>query len=306
MSAVPASSRRLRLGIIGLSPGNGHPYSWSGILNGYDPEAMAACPFPAIPEYLLASPPEARLDEGAEVTHVWTQDESVSRRIAAASRIGEVVLRMEDMLGEVDAVLLARDDAENHLSMARPFLEAGLPIFIDKPLALDSQTARAIYALERHPGQIFTCTGLRFAREFNPPEAEIRALGDLRLVEGISVKDWEKYSVHCIEPALMLAGFPGMPSGWERIAKGTARGLRIEWPSGLEGRFLCSGVPEGEIALRLVGTRGEWRAAFGDTLHAFSASLRAFLAAVRDPARSIPMEHAMITVRLIELGRTDV
>ncbi len=34
------------LGIIGMSPGNGHPYSWAAIFNGYNKEKMAKCPFP--------------------------------------------------------------------------------------------------------------------------------------------------------------------------------------------------------------------------------------------------------------------
>ena len=31
----------LRLGVLGFSPGNGHPYSFSAIVNGYDDEAFA-------------------------------------------------------------------------------------------------------------------------------------------------------------------------------------------------------------------------------------------------------------------------
>ena len=42
----------LKLGIIGLSEGNGHPYSWSAIFNGYDSTAMEECGFQAIPRYL--------------------------------------------------------------------------------------------------------------------------------------------------------------------------------------------------------------------------------------------------------------
>ena len=42
----------LKFGVIGMSEGNGHPYSWSAIFNGYDADAMRDCPFPAIPEYL--------------------------------------------------------------------------------------------------------------------------------------------------------------------------------------------------------------------------------------------------------------
>ena len=47
-----STEETLKLGIIGLSSDNGHPYSWSAIFNGYDPEEMARCPFPGIPEYL--------------------------------------------------------------------------------------------------------------------------------------------------------------------------------------------------------------------------------------------------------------
>ena len=129
------SDKKLRLGILGLSPGNGHPYSWSAIFNGYNRAEMAKCPFPAIPEYLVEQKfPDNFLVNSGEVTHIWTQDPGVSAQVAAAANIKNVVLHPQEMLGEVDAILLARDDAENHVAMAKPFLEAGLPIFIDKPL----------------------------------------------------------------------------------------------------------------------------------------------------------------------------
>ena len=41
-----------KLGIIGISDGNGHPYSWSAIINGYEPAKMENCGFPVIPRYL--------------------------------------------------------------------------------------------------------------------------------------------------------------------------------------------------------------------------------------------------------------
>ena len=30
----------LKFGIVGLNAGNGHPYSFSAVFNGYDPEAL--------------------------------------------------------------------------------------------------------------------------------------------------------------------------------------------------------------------------------------------------------------------------
>ena len=47
-----SSSSRLKIGIIGYSEGNGHPYSWSAIFNGYNRVLMESCGFTVIPRYL--------------------------------------------------------------------------------------------------------------------------------------------------------------------------------------------------------------------------------------------------------------
>ena len=47
----------IRLAMLGMVEGNGHPYSWSAIFNGYDRAAMAKCPYPTIPDYLNKEPP---------------------------------------------------------------------------------------------------------------------------------------------------------------------------------------------------------------------------------------------------------
>src|SRR5574337_209542 len=199
----------LRLGIIGMSEGNGHPYSWSAIFNGYEPTAMTSCPFPAIPEYLARQRfPEDAIAE-AKVTHVWTQARAVSEHIAHTSRIDNVVDSYTDMIGEVDAVLLARDDAELHYEMSAPFLRAGLPVYIDKPLATTVAEARRIYSLEQYPGQIFTCSALRYSRDLClTPDARER-IGDIVYVHAVVMKAWERYAVHIIEPVLQLLGCQG-------------------------------------------------------------------------------------------------
>ena len=110
----------LQLGMMGMSPGNGHPYSWSAIINGdYDEKAMANCGYAGIPVYLAANRDTLGI-EGAQVTHVWTQDQTISMHIAAASKIDTIVAHPEDMIGKVDAVLLARDDPENYLNPSAP------------------------------------------------------------------------------------------------------------------------------------------------------------------------------------------
>ncbi len=78
-----------------MSEGNGHPYSWSAIINGdFDRTAMDKCGFAGIPLYLEANSDTLGID-GAQVTHIWTQERKISEHIAVASGIGKVVDREE-------------------------------------------------------------------------------------------------------------------------------------------------------------------------------------------------------------------
>src|SRR5690606_17073704 len=199
--------RKLNLGIIGISEGNGHPYSWAAIFNGYDQNEMLNCPYPVIPEYLSEQNyPQDFLGHLANVTHIWTQNAEESHKIAKSAKIPYIVDKMEDMIGYIDAVLLARDDAENHLELSKSFLQAGIPIFIDKPLAFDLETAREILNQQTFEGQIFTCSSLRYSNDLLLSKEQAKLLGDISFIEAKVPKSWEKYAIHVIEP--IIAGNP--------------------------------------------------------------------------------------------------
>ena len=90
--------KHIKLGIIGLSEGNGHPYSWSAIFNGYNPEFMRNCPFPIIPHYLSKQKfPEDAIHKG-QVTHVWTQNRKISENIAKACNIENIANKYTDFI----------------------------------------------------------------------------------------------------------------------------------------------------------------------------------------------------------------
>lgn len=293
--------QRLRFGILGVSPGNGHPYSWSAIFNGYEPAAMADCPFPAIPEYLShRSFPDDAIPH-ASVTHIWTQDRQASEHIAAATRISTVVDDPASMIGKVDAILLARDDADTHYSLAAPFLDAKLPIYIDKPLALSTVEANRLYSRQNRPGQIFTCSALAYASEFALRPHQRAILGDLRFVEAVTIKDWNKYAVHVIEPLLRLVNDEGDITRMTASGRNVRR-LNLAWSSGLEGCITALGSPIGHIAIRLYGTSGWREMVFRDTFTAFRAALRDFtdIVAGRKPPQN--PHDALKAIRLIEAG----
>ena len=192
-----------KLGIIGLSHDNGHPYSWSAIVNGYDQEKMANCPWPKIFKYLQANDPEARGIEEARVTHVWTQDREISEAVAGASLIENVVDEMTDLIGQVDGVILARDDGENHLKMAKPFIEADVPLFIDKPLTDNAADLAGFVKYYEAGKPIMSCSGVKYAQNLIALKSR---LGRVLTANAVTPKAWSTYGIHLLEGVCAVMG----------------------------------------------------------------------------------------------------
>jgi predicted dehydrogenase len=191
----------LRLAMLGMILGNGHPWSWSAIINGYDPAAMAACPYAGIQNYLGSQGAEGMGIPGAQVTHIWTDNPAEAPAVALAAKIPHVVASPEDVIGEVDAVIIATDDGEDHVRRARPFVEAGLPVFVDKPLAVTVEELRTFVGWRRDGARILSSSGMRYA-----PEIEIFRDGYWHWLTGVTCKTWERYGIHILEPLSAVLG----------------------------------------------------------------------------------------------------
>lgn len=182
-----------------MSPGNAHPYSWSAIINGYfDGNEISEIGYPAVTAYLNANKDTLGINT-AQVTHVWAQEKKISESISRATGIDYVVEKLEDMIGQVDAMILSRDDPQNHVSMSKPFIDAGIPIFIDKPLA-STRKDLAYFAEEVSKGKlIMSCSSMRYSSESRTAKQELSDLGQIELVSAVGKKDWLKYGVHILE-----------------------------------------------------------------------------------------------------------
>lgn len=289
--------KTLKLGVIGLSEGNGHPYSWSAIFNGCELNYMKDCGFPVIPEYLAKQQFPRDCIPDAQVTHIWTQDRARSEHVAKASRIPNVVDRMEDLIGQVDAVLLARDDPENHYAMAKPFIEAGLPIYIDKPIAMTIREAEEIWALEKYPGQIFTCSALAYSDGLKLPD-----IGEIRHLQAFVIKDWKKYGIHVVEPALHLFDWHTPIVAHTVTANATNKIVSLEWANGMTSTFTSLYGADCGFRIQAFGTKGHAEVDFGGTFFMFRNALQKFVDIVRGTAENDSRAITLKAMDIIERG----
>ena len=293
----------IRLGIIGLSDGNGHPYSWSAIINGFCPDDMAHCEFPVIQRYLAEQKwPEARIT-GVEVTHIWTQSHELSSRVARAALIPNVVKTPEAMLGFVDGILLARDDAENHYAFAKPFIEAGIPIYIDKPVALSLVNLDALYMLQQYDGQIFTCSALRYASELELSDEIRERIGRIHHVQATTPKSWEKYAVHIIEPVLRLLIKEEITTISTLPIATNGRLVVATFADHTTAGFAAMGDNVvAPISICVYGSNGWHDLIFSNSFVAFRRALQDFIDGIKTRSCRSPFEFNRRVVTIIEAG----
>ncbi|MFI4913066.1 MAG: Gfo/Idh/MocA family oxidoreductase [Sedimentisphaeraceae bacterium JB056] len=261
----------LKIGMIGLSDGNGHPYSWSAIVNGkYEPQLMKDCGFPTIPAYLGANSHLLGI-EGAKITHLWTQDASVSKHVSQASCIDNVVSDIRDMIGEVDAVLLARDDPENHRQMAEPFIDADIPIFIDKPLAF-CRDDLAYFSQKVEQGKfVMSCSALRYSAGNQSFSDKLDSIGEVKLAVAVGPKDLRKYAVHYIEGMIAFLGDPAIESV-RHISESGKDVIYLELANGMLATVhVFKGITSGE--LNIYGDKGTLNIVHGGAFISFRSQL---------------------------------
>ena len=156
MALVPAGAiaadnapAPLKIGMIGLD--TSHCLEFTKLLHADSPDPqLAGCRVVAV--YPKGSP---------------DIESSVSRVPEYKAKIEALGVEVTDdlpaMLQGVDAVLLETNDGRPHLAQATAVIEAGKPLFIDKPVAGSLADAIAIYRLARDRGvPVFNSSALRF------------------------------------------------------------------------------------------------------------------------------------------------
>ncbi|MEU6849102.1 Gfo/Idh/MocA family oxidoreductase [Actinacidiphila alni] len=141
--------------------------------------------------------------------------------------VERVVDQPAGLLGLVDAVIITDRHGGLHRAHALPFLEQGLPVYVDKPLACTVEDAEAIIAAARdHDAPLTSYSAVRWVPDADAVAAEAAALGAPQVVVASGPADPDSpyggiffYGIHPVDTALRLA--PG-PLGEVRVERAGA------------------------------------------------------------------------------------
>jgi predicted dehydrogenase len=149
----------------------------------------------------------------SRVAAIWGADADRARGLAEQFGV-EAVANFAALIGKVDAVIVGDRHGDLHLAHALPFLAAGLPVFVDKPLACSVHDAGAIVAAAQTSGApLASASAVRWQEDADALSRRIAELGGAThiIASGSFQPDSEYggaifYGIHTVELALQLAG----------------------------------------------------------------------------------------------------
>lgn len=220
-------NRELRVGIVGADIN--HALQYASVISppeGATEPMMDVPPLEADMENRVASlgshatrEPEAKYTledihsdpafHGAKVICWWGEDRSAAEEMAAKLGVQDIYDTPEQMVSQVDAAMVCSYHPEDHYRLAMPFLEAGIPTFVDKPFTADLDEAREMIATARVTGIVlFSSSPWKWSPAVQELVGSLDSLGSVRtaVVSGPGVEGPFFYVTHSVETLQYLFG----------------------------------------------------------------------------------------------------
>jgi len=281
----------LKIGMVGGAKA-WHARSFSEMFNGYDEDLARQHNFPLYKTKL----------EGAKVTHIWDPDREAAELIGKICGIENVVDNMEEMIGEIDGVIIADDTTMKHQRRAIPFLKAGLPTFVDKPLSPSIEEAEEIINLAKEYNAPFmSCSALRYAKEVEEFFAKKEEIGDILTGNSICSGDLIFYGIHAMEQLYVCIG-PGIKSV-QNLGEEERDIVIITKEDGRKFVLLVYKEISYLFQMNLYGTKGWQEIRVEDSDYFYSNMLRAFLRMVETKEPPFPPEETLEIIKTLVLAR---
>ena len=166
--------------------------------------------------------------------------ERIAGFTAAMKKLGvKLVDDPADMIGKVDGMLIEAVDGSVHWERAKPFLDAGIPCFVDKPFACSLADAKKIAELaEKKKLPLFSSSALRYAPDvvaYTKADKPGKLLGAMTYGPA---SEHERnpglfhYGIHAVEMLYALMG-----PGCKRVTNTKEKGTDVVTGTWADGRI---------------------------------------------------------------------
>lgn len=279
----------IRIGLVGTN--TSHAGTFAGLLNGEGGEE------PQVP--------------GGRVVGVWSSGNPSmhdvpnpdAAQLAERFGIDRVVAAPEELVGSIDAVLVVDDTGGGalHAELARPFLEAGVPTFVDKPMTTNASDAAGLFDLaEQHGAPLMSSSALRFSAKLQRLTEDLPRVGEISSVVSVGTGEWRHYGVHMVEIAQIAAG-RGM--SWVHQHPGERRDVTlICYDSG--PTVVVENLRDSAYVFHIVvyGAAGMAEAMISDYDHMFAGTVAAAVEMARTGTSPVSREETLEVMRVLDAG----
>lgn len=151
---------------------------------------------------------------GAEIRYVWGETEEFAKTAMEKGQIPNMVKDPKEMFGKIDALIVDHRHPKYHLEAARPFVEAGIPTFIDKPFCYRVSEGKEFLAMAKAKGTPVTSFSsiAQSAGTFDMKD-QLKDLGEVNNVVCYGPADLDSpyggiffYGVHLVQPLMYIFG----------------------------------------------------------------------------------------------------
>jgi len=203
----------------------------------------------------------------ARVVAVWGETRAFAAKAAEAGQIPRIVRRPEEMIGDIDGVMVDHRHAKHHVDAVRPFIEARIPAFVDKPFSFTLREGWALLQLARKKRVPVTSFSTIPEQEAFRKDLrrQVRAAGRIRAVETTGPCDLKSkyggvffYGIHQVDAIVKAFGGGIEAVQVIRAGRGNPNAVAVMTCRGGGPIVTMHCVQEGKygFAFRAVGTKG--------------------------------------------------
>ena len=221
---------------------------------------------------------------GARVTHVWGETPAYAHAASESGRIRAIVSEPEQMIGKVDGVVVDHRHGVEHLPAARPFLEEGLPLFVDKPFCYRTAEGRRFLKRARTLS-VPVCSFSVLPRQasFRSLQEKVARLGTLQAVTTTGPCDVRSkwggiffYGIHQVDMLVRLLGYDFYRGSVIR-GRGSNHTASVLYRDGAVGTMNLIGAGTPAFHVSAIGEKGRLDSVITTDRSMYLAGVREFV-----------------------------